>query len=97
MCVSLVYPLFIRTNTRAGLVYYLFIMLLSINVLIMLCNESISVKNAHHNFPDPKVMSSNSLFCNSTSPKAQESLFIIINYKEEQQNLTFKRLCPANV
>lgn len=97
MCASLVYPLFIRTNTRAGLFYYLFIMLLSINVLIMFAMNRLFDRNAHHNFPDPKVTSSNSLFCNTRSPKAQESLFVIINDKEEQQNLTFERLCPANV
>lgn len=52
-------------------------------------------KNAQHNFPQPNISSSSCVFCQQA--KTQGLFIIIINGKEKQQILKFKKLQPANV
>ena len=49
----------------------------------------------HRNFPEPKGMSANCVFCPTNSPKPKDSLFTILNNKVKQQSITFKKLDPA--
>ena len=55
------------------------------------------VKNAHHNFPEPKGASLNCVSCPTNSPKPKESSFSVINDKEKQRILTCKKLETAAV
>ncbi len=55
----------------------------------MKCQKS--AKNAHLNFPEPNVMSSNCFFC-PNSQKHKNSSFIFIDDTEKQQILTFRTL-----
>lgn len=52
---------------------------------------------AHHNFPEPKLTSSKGFFCPTNIPKPKDPSFTIINDKEMQRILTFKKPKPANV
>ncbi len=49
------------------------------------------VKNAHLNFPEPDVTSSDCFFCSNNNPKHKDS-FIFIYDSEKQQILTFETL-----
>ncbi len=51
-----------------------------------------SAENAHLNFPEPSVTSSDFFFCPNSSPKHKDSSFMIMNDTETQQILTFKTL-----
>lgn len=54
-------------------------------------------ENSHDNFPEPKVKSSNGFFYPTTSPKPEDSSFTIMEDKEKQQMLKFKKMVSANV
>ena len=54
------------------------------------------MKNAYHYFPEPTLTSLNYFFSPTSSPKPKGSSFTVINDKEKQQILTFKKLEPAN-
>ncbi len=55
------------------------------------------MKNVNHNFPEPKVTSSNVLFCPTHSVKNKDIQFIMTEKTEKQQILIFEKLEPENV
>ncbi len=50
------------------------------------------VKNACYTFPQPKMTSSDVLFCLTDSPESKNIQFTIISDKEKQQIITFEPL-----
>lgn len=54
-------------------------------------------KNSHHNLQETNVTSLNSFLCSTNSPKPKEFSFTVINNREIQQLLKYKKFEPANV
>lgn len=51
----------------------------------------------YDNFPELRGTLSNCFFCPINRPTPKHSSFTVIDYKQKRQNVTFKRLEPANV
>lgn len=52
------------------------------------------VKNAHHDFPKPKVTSWTVSFCPTNSPKPQEIQFLSLDQKQNHRRDTSEKLEP---
>lgn len=76
------------------LLYIILLIILSINRLSVKYQKI--VKNAHHSFREPKVMSSNVLFCWADSPKRKDMYFTVIEDKENHKIFTFEKLEMVN-
>ena len=76
-----------RFKEKCGSVLFFFSMHLSFTFNLTL-TETLCY---HHNFPDPKVTSTNGFFCPASSLKPKESLFTVIGDKDRQRILTMKR------
>ena len=72
-------------------------LILLINQLIILKIQSMNCKMKCYGFPKPKVISLDCFFCPTTTSIPKDSSFTVMNEKEKQQILTFKKLEPANV
>ena len=65
---------------------------LIIQLFLRLIVESIRCKNAHHDFPVPKVASSNDFFWPTITPKPKDSLFTVRNVKENSKSSLLRSL-----